>query len=106
MQSLRGLAFSSWLVSFFSALRSLFDQRSQAAKDASASRDKLIGVFNRIENFFRRLEIYTGISPTTAMTDTIVDILVEVLTFLVIATKEVKCGRFSKFISHLFAPHG
>jgi len=60
-------------------------------------------VFNRIEHFFRRIEIYTGISPTTAMTDMIVEIMVEVLTILAIVTKEVKRGRFSELISHLFA---
>ena len=70
---------------------------SQAAKDASASRDKLIGLFNRIEHFFRRLEIYTGITPTTAMMDMVIEIMVEVLAILAIATKEVKRGRLSEF---------
>ena len=60
-------------------------------------------VFNRIEHFFRRLEIYTGIPPTTAMTDMIVEIMVEVLTILAIVTKEMKRGRFSELISDLFA---
>ena len=68
----------------------------QAAKDASASQDKLIELFNRIERFFRRLEIYTGLTPTTAMTDILVEIMVEVLTILAIATKEVKHGRLSE----------
>ncbi len=62
----------------------------------SASRDKLIDIFNRIERFFHRLEIYTSITPTTAMTDIIVEIMVEVLTILAITTKEVKRGRFSE----------
>jgi hypothetical protein len=66
------------------------------AKDASASQDKLIDAFNRIEHFFRRLEIYTGITPTTAMTDMIVEIMVEVLMILAIATKDVKRGLFSE----------
>ena len=70
---------------------------SQAAKDASASRDKLIGLFNRIEHFFRRLEIYTGITPTTAMMVMVIEIMVELLAILAIATKEVKRGRFSEF---------
>ncbi len=67
------------------------------AKDASASRDKLIDIFNRIDCFFHRLEIYTSITPTTAMTDIIVEIMVQILTILGIATKEVKRGRFSEF---------
>ncbi len=66
------------------------------AKDASASRNKLIDIFNRIECFFHRLEIYISITPTTAMTNVIVEIMVEVLTILRIVTKEVKRGRFSE----------
>jgi hypothetical protein len=99
-QYLRASAFSSWSVSFIVSLCSLFDTlRSQAAKDAGAGHDKLIDHFNRIEFFFRRLEIYTGITPTMAMTDVIVEIMVEVLTILAIATKEVKRGRLSESIS-------
>jgi len=87
---------------FICCLPTLFRQRSsQAAKDAGASQDKLIDIFNRIERFFHRLEIYTGISPTTAMTDMTIEIMVEVLTILAIATKEVKRGRFSELISCL-----
>jgi hypothetical protein len=69
---------------------------TQAAKGAHASRDKLIDLFNCIERFFQRLGIYTGITPTTAMTDIIVDIMAEVLTILAMATKEVKRGRLSE----------
>ena len=69
---------------------------TQATKDVRASRDKLTDLFNCIERFFQRLEIYTGITPTTAMTDIIVDIMVEVLNILAIATKEVKRRRLSE----------
>ena len=87
-----------------SAFATPFDiDRFQAAKDASASQDKLIELFNRIERFFGRLEIYTGITPTTAMRAIIIDIMVEILSILAIATKEVKRGRFSEFISHRFS---
>ncbi|KAF8492386.1 hypothetical protein F5888DRAFT_911209 [Russula emetica] len=72
-----------------------------AAKDASASQDKLIDIFNRIEHFFRRLEIYTSITPTRAMSDIIVEIMIEVLTILGIATKEVKRGRIKKYFKKL-----
>jgi hypothetical protein len=73
------------------------------AKDVSASRDKLVDILNRIEHFFRRLEIYIGITPTMAMTDMIIEIMVEVLTILGIATKEVKRGRFSEIMSCIFS---
>ena len=71
----------------------------QAAKDASSSQDKLIELFNHIERFLGRLEIYTGLTPTVAMTNIIVEIMVEVLTILTIATKEVKRGKLSESLS-------
>jgi hypothetical protein len=74
----------------------------QAAKDASTSQEKIIDIFNRIEHFFRRLEIYVALTPTAAMTDMIIEIMVEVLTILGIATKEVKRGPLSELISRIF----
>ena len=71
---------------------------SQAAKDARASQDTLIDIFERIEMFFRRLEIYTEVPPTIEMTDMIIQIMVEVLSILGMATKEVKRGRISKYL--------
>ncbi|KAN0118744.1 hypothetical protein V8E52_004855 [Russula decolorans] len=72
-----------------------------AAKDASTSQEKIIDIFNRIEHFFRRLEIYTALTPTAAMTDMIVEIMVEVLTILAIATKEAKRGLLKKYLKKL-----
>ena len=56
----------------------------------------LIDMFGRIESFFLRLEIYTQVPATTEMIDTITQIMVEVLTILGIATKELKQGRISE----------
>jgi len=56
----------------------------------------LIDVFVRIEGFFKRLESYTKVPPTAAMTDIIVKITIEVLSILAIATKEIKRGRSSE----------
>ncbi|KAH9071552.1 hypothetical protein EDB83DRAFT_256835 [Lactarius deliciosus] len=64
-----------------------------AAKDVEASQDVLIEVFERIENFFRRLEVHTDVPPTPAMTDMMVKITVEVLDILGTATKEMKQSR-------------
>jgi hypothetical protein len=50
----------------------------------------------RIESFFRRLSIYTQVPSTPEMLDTIIGIMVEVLTILGIATKEMKQGRLSE----------
>ena len=72
------------------------DTGPQAAKDASTGREKIVDIFERIEHFFRRLEIYTVLTPTAAMTEIIVEIMVEVLTILAITTKELKCGRLSE----------
>jgi hypothetical protein len=58
----------------------------------------LIDIFVRIEGFFKRLESYTEVQPTVAMTDVIVKIIIEVLSILAIATKEVKGGRSSESI--------
>jgi hypothetical protein len=58
----------------------------------------LVDLFLRIENFFKRLESYTEVEPTPAMTDIIIKIMVEVLTILGIATKEMKQRRLSESI--------
>ena len=68
----------------------------QAAMDVRASQDNLIDIFERMETFFQRLEIYTRVSPPPEMIDIIVKIMVEVLSILGIATKEMKQGRTSK----------
>ena len=71
---------------------------SQAAQAVSNSQDALVTVFERIENFFRRLETYVEVPPTAGMTDIIVKIMVEVLCILSIATKELKQSRASELI--------
>ncbi|KAH9073562.1 hypothetical protein EDB83DRAFT_82556 [Lactarius deliciosus] len=72
-----------------------------AAKDVKASQDALVDVFERVENFFKRLETYTEVPPTAAMTDIIVKIMVEVLGILAISTKEIKQGRTKKYLKKL-----
>jgi len=69
---------------------------SQAAKDLPAGQEILVDTFERIENFFRRLETYVEVAPTPEMMDMIVKIMVEVLSILAIATKEIKQGRTSE----------
>ncbi|KAF8263828.1 hypothetical protein EI94DRAFT_1806664 [Lactarius quietus] len=72
-----------------------------AAKDVDASEEALADLFERIENFFRRLESYTGVPPTDAMTDMTVNIMVEILNIFAIATKEMMQGRAKKFLKKL-----
>ena len=69
----------------------------KTAQGVAASKDVLAELFERIGWFFARLETYTKVSPTTAMTDIITQILVEVLKIFGIATKELKRGSASKF---------
>ena len=68
----------------------------QVAKDIRSSQEMLIDVFERIENFLRRLEVYTAVAPTPEMMDMMVKIMVEVLSILAIATKEMRQGRTSE----------
>ena len=70
----------------------------QAAKDVRANHDNLVDIFERIEMFFRRLEVYTEVQPTVEMMNIIIEIIVEVLSILGIATKEIKQGRISKYL--------
>jgi len=72
---------------------------SQAAKAVSDYQGVLATVFGRIENFFRRLETYVEVPPTAGMTDIIVKIMVEVLSILSTATKEIKQSRASELIA-------
>jgi hypothetical protein len=63
--------------------------------DVRANQDNLIDVFERMENFFQRLEIHMRVSSAPEMIDIIVKIMVEVLSILGIAMKEMKQGRLS-----------
>jgi hypothetical protein len=64
--------------------------------DVRASQDTLIDILERMEILFQRLEIYTNVSPTPEMIDIIVKIMVEVLSILAIATKEMRQSRTSE----------
>jgi hypothetical protein len=55
-----------------------------------------VDIFERIEMFFRRLEVYTEVPPTTEMIEIITEIMVEILSILGIATKEIKQSRISE----------
>jgi hypothetical protein len=68
----------------------------QAASRVTSSYDALLDLFECLSNFLKRLEIYTTIPPTPTMTDIIVKIMVELLSVLALATKQIEQGRFSK----------
>ena len=74
----------------------------QAARDVNAAQEALIDIFERIENFFKRLETYTEVRTSAEMTDIIVKIMVEVLNVFALATKEIRQRRTSKLLTRLY----
>ena len=68
----------------------------QAAKDVQGSQNTVLDIFERIEMFFRRIAVYTEVEPTPEMMDIMVQITVEVLSILGIATKEIRQSRTSE----------
>ena len=63
-----------------------------------ASYDALVDLFTSFENFLSRLSIYAAIPPTPAVANVLVKIIVELISTLALATKQVKQGRFSEFV--------
>jgi hypothetical protein len=70
----------------------------QAVKGSIDSYDALVDLLESIENFLIRLEIYTKIPPTVAMTEIVIKILVELLSTLALATKQVQQGKPSESV--------
>ena len=73
----------------------------QTIKDFDKSYDILVDIFESFESFLSRLEIYTKIPSTTAITELIVKILAELLSTISLAIQQVKQGRLSKPYDHL-----
>ena len=62
------------------------------------SYDALVDVFESIDHFLNRLDIYTKIPPTVAMTEMVVKILVELLSTLALSTEQIKEGKSSESV--------
>ena len=58
----------------------------------------MVDLLEMIENFLRRLDIYATITPTVAMTEMVVKILLELLSIFALATQQIIQGRFSKSV--------
>jgi hypothetical protein len=69
----------------------------QAASGVSSSYDALVDLFDCVSNFLKRLRIYTN-QLTPSMMEICVKILVELLSILALATKQIRLGRFSKWV--------
>ncbi|KAH9957353.1 hypothetical protein BC827DRAFT_1157345 [Russula dissimulans] len=70
-------------------------------KAVRATEAALVSLFERIESFFRRLEAYIAVPSIAGMKDTMVRIMVEVLSILAIVTKEIKQNRAATFLKKL-----
>jgi hypothetical protein len=68
----------------------------QSIKDIGTSYDALVDLFESFESFLRRLDIYTKIPSTTAITEIIVKILIELLSTISLAIQQAKQGRLSE----------
>ena len=79
-------------------------QVNQAAKGVKDSYDALVDLLESIEHVINRLDIYIRIPPTPTMDDIVVKILVELLSTLALATKELKKGRSSESFLADFIP--
>jgi hypothetical protein len=64
----------------------------------------LIELFDKIENFFIRLQTYAEAPPTAAMANVMGKIMAEVLCILSIATKEMRQKRTSRSIYETMPP--
>jgi len=75
-----------------------FDIRDhhQAINDLDKSYDTLVDLFESFGSFLSRLDIYTKIPSTTAITQIIVKILAELLSTISLAMQQVKQGRLNK----------
>jgi hypothetical protein len=62
----------------------------------SAGYDVLEELFECVENFLKRVHIYSGVSLNPFMVDTIVKIMVELLSVFALATTQLNQGRLSK----------
>jgi hypothetical protein len=68
----------------------------KTAKYVRQSYNTLVDIFECIESFTSRLKIYAEIQPTAAMTETVIKIMVELLSVLALATKEMNRGKLSE----------
>jgi hypothetical protein len=73
-------------------------QASQAFKGVISDMKSAIELLESIESFLNRLDIYAKVPPTPAMTEIIVKIMVELLSTLALATKQIRQGRPSEFV--------
>jgi len=70
----------------------------QVANDVKASYDVLVDLFHLIENFLERLKVYAEVPQTPMMTEIVVKIMIELLSVLALATKQIRDGKISESV--------
>jgi hypothetical protein len=70
----------------------------QAVKDVSTSYDAIVDLLESIEHFINRLDIYTRVPSTGAMSEILVKIMAGLISTLALVTKQVKQKRPSKCV--------
>lgn len=94
-----GIAFLLSVSIYHTSPRFLYDNSHQAVQRVRADKGALFDLFDRIENFFRRLEVYVNLPLMEGMTTVIVNVMVEVLLIIALATREIQQGKLSELIS-------
>jgi hypothetical protein len=73
----------------------------QVVRDVVASHDKIIHLFERINFFLQRLNIYTEIPLTNDFTELLGKIMAELLSILAISTKAMTDRKMSELVHSL-----
>jgi hypothetical protein len=68
----------------------------QTVESVIDSYDGLVDLLESIGHFLNRLDIYTKVPPSVGMSEMIVKILVEILSILALATKQIRQGKSSE----------
>ena len=94
-----GIAFLLSVGTYLTSPRRLYDKIHQAVHRIKADKVALFDLFDRIENFFRRLEVYVNLPVMEGMTNVIVKVMVEVLQIVALATREIQQRKISELVS-------
>jgi len=65
---------------------------------SSVNYDAIVDLLELIKKILDRLDIYTELPPMVTTNEIVVQILIELLSTIALATKQVRQGRFSESI--------
>ena len=70
----------------------------QVAKGVEAGGGAIVDVLESVKRLFRHLDIYTRIPHSLALDEMVIKIVMEMLSILALATKQLTRGQMSEFI--------